>query len=103
MRVHNHVLTVVFVHPVDERLQADDLGGLKNPVECLAELVLSVSATEAICEHFFRQASLTVKRQYVTNMNNETVRSVAMIKYNRDIFYALCYGEDILSVLSFVC
>ena len=89
--------------PLIELCHVVDLGGLRNPIECLAELVLSVSATEAVCERFFRQASLTVKRQYVTNMNNETVRSVAMIKYNRDVFDAICYGRDVLSVLSFVC
>ena len=89
--------------PLIKLCHVGDLGGLRNPIECLAELVLSVSATEAVCERFFRQASLTVKRQYVTNMNNETVRSVAMIKYNRDVFDAICYGRDVLSVLSFVC
>ena len=77
--------------------------GLRNPVQCLLETVLSVPATEAVCERFFRQTSLTVKRQYVTNMNDDTLRSIAMIKYKKDVFYAICYGKDVLSVLSFVC
>ena len=77
--------------------------GLRNPVHCLLETVLSVPATEAVCERFFRQTSLTVKRQYVTNMNDDTLRSIAMIKYKKDVFYAICYGKDVLSVLSFVC
>ena len=77
--------------------------GLRNPVQCLLETVLSVPATEAVCERFFRQTSLTVKRQYVTNMNNDTLRSIAMIKYKKDVFYAIYYGKDVLSVLSFVC
>ena len=61
--------------------------GLPNPVQCLLETVLSVPATEAVCERFFRQTSLTVKRQYVTNMSNDTLRSIAMIKYNRDVLW----------------
>ena len=77
--------------------------GLPNPVQCLLETVLSVPATEAVCERFFRQTSLTVKRQYVTNMSNDTLRSIAMIKYNRDVFYAMCYGKDVLSAFFFVC
>ena len=77
--------------------------GLQNPIQCLLETVLSVPATEAVCERFFRQTSLTVKRQYVTNMNDDTLRSIAMIKYKKDVFYAICYGKDVLSVLSFVC
>ena len=77
--------------------------GLRNPVQCLLETVLSVPATEAVCERFFCQTSLTVKRQYVTNMNNDTLRSIAMIKYKKDVFYAIYYGKDVLSVLSFVC
>ena len=37
---------------------------LPNPVECLLETVLIMATTEALCERFFRQTSLTVKRQY---------------------------------------
>ena len=77
--------------------------GLRNPVQCLLETVLSVPATEAVCERFFRQTSLTVKRQYVTIMKDDTLRSIAMVKYKKDVFYAICYGKDVLSVLSFVC
>ena len=36
---------------------------LSNPVECLLETVL-IMATKTLCERFFRQTSLTVKRQY---------------------------------------
>ena len=73
--------------------------GLPNPVPCLLETVLSVPATEAVCERFFRQTSLTVRRQLVTTL----FRSIAMIKYNRDVFNAMCYGKDVLSAFFFVC
>ena len=42
--------------------------GLPDPVQCLLETVLSVPATEAVCERFLRQTSLTVKRQLVTTL-----------------------------------
>ena len=73
--------------------------GLPNPVQCLLETVLSVPATEAVCERFFRQTSLTVRRQLVTTL----FHSIAMIKYNRDVFNAMCYGKDVLSAFFFVC
>ena len=38
-------------------------------IQAMMELVLSVPATEAVCERFFRHSSLFAKRQYVTNLN----------------------------------
>ena len=50
-------------------------------IQLLMEKVLCIPASEAVCERLFRLSSLFAKRQYVTNINNDTVNNVTFCKY----------------------
>ena len=52
-----------------------------NGLQRLLEDVLSIAATEAICERFFRICSMITKRAYVTNLSERTVQRMSFIRY----------------------
>ena len=72
----------------------------------MMDLVLSVPATEAVCERFFRHSSLFAKRQYVTNLNEETARDYSYIKhYLNPLWRLFVDSENVKDVfgISYVC
>ena len=65
----------------------------ENGVQCMLEEVLSIAATEAVCERYFRICSTIVKKPYITNMNAETVNDMAFMRYYKIPLCKLIQGR----------
>ena len=74
----------------------------ENGVQCMLEEVLSIAATEAVCERYFRICSTIVKKPYITSMNAETVNDMASMRYNKIPLCKLIQGKELFSNLSSV-
>ena len=72
-----------------------DMNGLQR----LLEDVLSIAATEAICERFFRICSMITKRAYVTNLSERTVQRMSFIRYYKVEICNLVKKENMLNEL----
>ena len=77
-------------------LEVEKYNGIENiPLKKFYEKSLSLAATEADCERFFRIVSLTAKRKYTTSMNDETCCSISYLRYYKDeVFYLFGNGKD---------
>ena len=65
----------------------------ENGVQCMLEEVLSIAATEAVCERYFRICSTIVKKPYITSMNAETVNDMAFMRYYKIPLCKLIQGR----------
>ena len=74
----------------------------ENGVQCMLEEVLSIAATEAVCERYFRICSTIVKKPYITSMNAETVNDMASMRYYKIPLCKLIQGKEMFSSLSSV-
>ena len=74
----------------------------ENGVQCMLEEVLSIAATEAVCERYFRICSTIVKKPYITNMNAETVKDMAFMRYYKIPLCRLIQGKDMFTTMSSV-
>ena len=72
----------------------------ENGVQCMLEEVLSIAATEAVCERYFRICSTIVKKPYITSMNAETVNDMAFMRYYKIPLCKLIQGKEMFSSLS---
>ena len=72
----------------------------ENGVQRMLEEVLSIAATEAVCERYFRICSTIVKKPYITNMNAEIVSNMAFIRYYKIPLCKLINKKDMFSNLS---
>ena len=72
-----------------------DVNGLKR----LLDDVLSIAATEAICECFFRICSMITKRAYVTNLSERTVQRMSFIRYYKVEICNLVKKENMFNEL----
>ena len=70
-----------------------------NGLQRLLEDVLSIAATEAICERFFRICSMITKRVYVTNLSERTVHRMSFIRYYKVEICNLIKKENMLNEL----
>ena len=70
-----------------------------NGLQRLLEDVLSIAATEAICERFFRICSMITKRVYVTNLSERTVMRISFICYYKVEICNLIKKENMLNEL----
>ena len=70
-----------------------------NGLQRLLEDVLSIAATEAICERFFRICSMITKRAYVTNLSERTVQRMSFIRYYKVEICNLIKKENMLNEL----
>ena len=70
-----------------------------NGLQRLLEDVLSIAATEAICERFFRICSMITKRAYVTNLSERTVQRMSFIRYYKVEVCNLIKKENMLNEL----
>lgn len=68
-------------------------------IQRFLEYVMSIAASESVCERFFRIPSQIVKRSYVTNMKKTTVREYSFITYYQEIAVALCKGGNIINAI----
>ena len=74
----------------------------KSYIQLMMEMVLSIPATEAVCERFFRYSSLFTKRHYVTNLKESTVRDYTYIKhYFNQLWRLLANNEQVNTVFGF--
>ena len=53
----------------------------RSALEKVMDDVLSISATEAVCERLFRICSGIARHNYVTNINPSTVQTLTLIHY----------------------
>ena len=74
----------------------------ENGVQCMLEEVLSIAATEAVCERYFRICSTIVKKPYITSMNAETVNDMVFVRYYKIPLCKLIQGKEMFSSLSSV-
>ena len=74
----------------------------ENGVQCMLEEVLSIAATEAVCERYFRICSTIVKKPYITSMNAETVKDMAFMRYYKIPLCQLIQGKDMFTTMSSV-
>ena len=66
------------------------------------EVVLSIPATEAVCERFFRYSSLFTKRQYVTRLKESTVRDYSYVKhYLNQLWRLIAKNEKVNDVFGY--
>ena len=70
-----------------------------NGLQRLLEDVLSIAATEAICERFFRICSMITKRAYVTNLSERTVQRMSFIRYYKVEICNLVKKENMFNEL----
>lgn len=70
-----------------------------NGMQRLLEDVLSIAATEAICERFFRICSMITKRAYVTNLSERTVHRMSFIRYYKVEICNLIKKENMFNEL----
>ena len=62
----------------------------KENVEILRDMVnsvLCIPASEAVCERFFRNMSLRVKKQYVTNLKCKKACMITYLNSNCSLVY----------------
>ena len=62
----------------------------KENVEILRDMVnsvLCIPASEAVCERFFRNMSLRVKKQYVTNLKCNKACMITYLNSNCSLVY----------------
>ena len=71
----------------------------RSALEKVMDDVLSISATEAVCERLFRICSGIARHNYVTNINPSTVQTLTLIHYFQKAVIAMTKGEDIVSNL----
>ena len=74
----------------------------ENGVQCMLEEVLSIAATEAVCERYFRICSTIVNKPYITSMNAETVNDMVFVRYYKIPLCKLIQGKEMFSSLSSV-
>ena len=74
----------------------------ENGVQCMLEEVLSIAATEAVCERYFRICSTIVKKPYITSMSAETVNGMVFVRYYKIPLCKLIQGKEMFSNLSSV-
>ena len=70
-----------------------------NGLQRLLEDILSIAATEAICERYFRICSMITKRVYVTNLSERTVHRMSFIRYYKVEICNLIKKENMLNEL----
>ena len=70
-----------------------------SAIEKLLDDVISISATEAVCEWLFRIRSRIARRNYVTNIKPTTVKTLTILRYFGDGAFALLDNKDVLSYL----
>ena len=68
-------------------------------VEKIMDDVLSIPATEAVCERLFRICSGIARRNYVTKIKPETVQTLTTLHYFREAAIALLSHEDVVAHL----
>ena len=74
----------------------------RSYIQLLMEVVLSIPATEAVCERFFRYSSLFTKRQYVTRLKESTVRDYTFVKhYLNQLWRLIAKNEQVNAVYGF--
>ena len=59
----------------------------------MLEEVLSIAATEAVCERYFRICSTIVNKPYITSMNAETVNDMVFVRYHKIPLCKLIQGR----------
>ena len=74
----------------------------ENGVQCMLEEVLSIAATEAVCERYFRICSTIVNKPYITSMSAETVNDMVFVRYYKIPLCKLIQGKEMFSNLSSV-
>ena len=70
-----------------------------SAIEKLLDDVLSIPATEAVCERLFRISSGIARRNYVTTINPVTVKTLTLLRYFGDAAIALFDNKDVLPYL----
>ena len=70
-----------------------------SAIEKLLNDVLSIPATEAVCERLFRISSRIVRRNYVTNIKPTTVKTLTILRSFGDAAIALLDNKDVLPYL----
>ena len=65
----------------------------ENGVQCMLEEVLSIAATEAVCERYFRICSTIVNKPYITSMSAETVNDMVFVRYYKIPLCKLIQGR----------
>ena len=74
----------------------------RSYIQLLMEVVLSIPATEAVCERFFRYSSLFTKRQYVTRLKESTVRDYSYVKhYLNQLWRLIAKNEKVNDVFGY--
>ena len=68
-------------------------------IEKIMDDVLSIPATEAVCERLFRICSGIARRNYVTKIKPETVQTLTTLHYFREAAIALLSHKDVVAHL----
>ena len=63
------------------------------------EKYLSIPASEAVCERFFRRTSQVVRKSYITNILPSTVSNLAYIDFYKDVLMKILMKEDVRPTL----